>query len=594
MKTTRILLLSATFLLFPWCVSQLFSQNENPSEGGKKIVITKRSVDADGTETTETLVKKGKAAENFDVDKYLRENRSDKTQVEVQITDDNGDERSVVVKRSKGDRGDGDSYGGYSGYQGYSGYGGYNYAGCEDNGAFLGVDEDSDEDEDKPGLVVNVVRGSAADLAGLRDNDKILTLNDTKTDRWSDLSKFVNAAKPGDKVKITYERNGKRATAEATLTKRSEVKKAEKTEKGFLGVSDDEEDDENDEPGVAVSITDESAADKAGLEDGDVIFQLNDVAIADFEDISDVMAYTKPGEKMSVTYERDGKRATVDVTLGEQRNDWDNWNTNNWNSSNWSPETWNITGDCTVNVREKDACLGVYSEDFDDESSRQGARISDFTTESAARESELKQGDVITAINNVEVKGQDALWDEIAKYEVGDKVNVSYLRDGQPANVKATLKACRDNASRVEVWGSDDDKDQKLKRSFYTWNWGSADEKRLRERKIISIRRGEGDGTKVNASPAQPAAADRSLALQAFRAYPNPTQGQVTVEFKGEAKETVVSLFDLSGRQLFREELNAFDGNYQQQFDLSEYAKGTIVVHVQQSGKVFTEQLVVN
>ena len=96
MKTTRILLLSATFLLFPWCVSQLLSQQE----GDKKIVITKRTVDANGAESSETIVKKGAAAENFDVDKYIKENRADNTQVEVKVTGGD-DERTIVIKGSK-------------------------------------------------------------------------------------------------------------------------------------------------------------------------------------------------------------------------------------------------------------------------------------------------------------------------------------------------------------------------------------------------------------------------------------------------------------------------------------------------------------
>ncbi|MFN0036824.1 MAG: PDZ domain-containing protein [Saprospiraceae bacterium] len=607
MKTARILLLSATFLLAPWCASQLFSQQNNAPDGVKKIVITKRTVDADGSETSETIVKKGTAADNFDVEKYLRENRSDDTQVELKVT--GGDnERTIVIKGANTVRigkdeedeeeNDDDDYGsqgngyrryeGYEGYQGFEGYAGYNSS-CNDKGAFLGVDEDSDEDSEKPGLVVNVVRGSAADLAGLRDNDKIMRLNDTPTNQWSDLSKFVSTAKVGDKVRIAYERNGKSASTEATLSNRSDVKCETKcAPKGFLGISDQEENDENDEPGVAVSITEGSGAEKAGLQDGDVIFQLGDAPISDFEDISDFMAYTKPGEKVSVAYERNGKRNTVEATLSEQTNTW-NVNNATWKMSNRDASNWNNSS-CIVNVREKDACLGVFSDAFA-EGNAEGSRINDFTDESAAREVNMAKGDVITAVNGQRVKSHDELWNEIAKYKVGEKVKVDYLREGKSMTAQATLKACRDNSSRVQIF----DNDGEQVRNFTSWNWSDDDQRRLRERSVITIRRGEGDAPKVNASPnSQPAAQDRSLQLTEFRAFPNPTQGQVTVEFRSEAVATTVSFFDLSGRQLFREELNAFDGRYSQQFDLSDYAKGTILVHIQQGEKVFTEQVIVN
>ncbi|MBC7775952.1 MAG: PDZ domain-containing protein, partial [Phycisphaerae bacterium] len=464
-----------------------------------------------------------------------------------------------------------------------------------DNGPFLGVDEDSDENSGEPGIVINVIRGSAADLAGLRDNDKIIKLNDTPTNKWSDLTKFIKAAKVGDKVLISYERYGKAASTEATLTKPSDVKCNVKCEpKGFLGVSDDEEQDEKDEPGVAVSITDGAAAAKAGLQDGDVIFQLGDAPIADFEDISDYMAYAKPGEKVSVTYERNGKRNTVEAALTEQKNSW-SVNSGDWDMGGFDPEAmWNKAGlnkgNCTVNVHQKDACLGVFSDAFA-EGNAAGSRINDFTDESAAREVNMEKGDVITAVNGQRVKSHEDLWNEIAKSKVGDKVKVDYLRGGKALTAEATLKACHDNSSRVQIL----DNDGEQVRGFTSWNWNEDDQRRLRERSIITIRRGEGDAPKVNSSPnGQPTAQDRSLQLTEFRAFPNPTQGQMTVEFTSEPIATTVSFFDLSGRQLFREELNAFNGRYSQQFDLSDYAKGTILVHVQQGDKVFTEQVVVH
>lgn len=203
----------------------------------------------------------------------------------------------------------------------------------------------------------------------------------------------------------------------------------------------------------------------------------------------------------------------------------------------------------------------------------------------------MAKGDVITAVNGKAVNSQDDLWNEIAEYKIADKVKVDYLREGKTMSVEATLKACHDNSSRVQIFNNDGEQ----LRNFLSWNWNDDDQRRLRERSIITIRRGEGDSPKVNATPeGQAPATDRSLKLTNFRAYPNPTQGQVTVEFSGEPVATTVSFFDLSGRQLFREELNAFNGRYNQQFDLSEYAKGTIVIHVQQGEKVYTEQVIVN
>ncbi len=570
MKTSSILL-TAGFILLPFCLAPLFAQQQNDSPE-KKITIIKRTVEADGTEVTETIVKKGKAAENFDVDKFVQENRDDKNNLEVIVTEGEDHENASFFGHAMK---------------------GLNWAtSCDDKGTFLGVEEDSDEDESQPGLVVQITRGSAADKAGLRDNDMILSLNGTKTDKWSDLSTVIQASKPGDKLKIAYSRNGKKAETEAVLTTRSDVKiDVVHAPKGVLGVFDN--DDDNRDNGVAVTVSQNSAVGKAGLVDGDAIYQLNDTPISDFEDITDFMAYTKPGEKVTVGYIHEGQKKTVEVVLGEQKGlmkvqDFDFQ----------MPkidlkglENLKLTAPINIDykVKEKEACLGVYSSSLED----RGAAIQSFTSESAAQEAGMLEGDLILSVNNELVHSHAELWDEIAKYKTGDKVQVAYEREGKPMQIEATLKACKDK-SRVEIIEKNIN-GQEMDRRFYTWNWDNNDQRRLKETRIIIIRKaGEGDGTKVELDPNAKPAQDRSLALQSFRAYPNPSQGQITVEFKGEPVATVVSLLDMSGRQLFREELNAFSGSYSQQFDLTAYAKGTILVHVLQGDKVFTEQVIVN
>ncbi|MCB0524447.1 MAG: PDZ domain-containing protein [Lewinellaceae bacterium] len=569
MKTTSILL-AAAFLLLPWCITPLFSQetNDNPE---KKITIIKHYVEDDGTEVTETIIKKGKAAEDFDVDAFVRENDTEENEIEVIVHD--------VMPEME-----------FHGIHGMAK--GLAFASCDNKSPYLGVQEDSDEDPDAAGVVVDIVRGTAADKAGLHNNDKILQINDVKTDKWSDLTGAISALAPGDKLSIRYSRDGKEASTEAMLTTRSEVSciKGE-YQKGFLGVSDEDEDE--DEPGVAVSITEGSGAEKAGLQDGDVIYQLNTTAINDFEDITDFMAYTKPDDKVTVVYERDGQRNTTEATLG----------TNNHAAviEDINVEIPEINfefpdvelaepADIRVNeprfnweVKEKEACLGVYSNAHEDH----GAEIQSFTELSAASEAGMHEGDVITSVNAQVVNTHSELWDEIAKYKTGDAVEVAFEREGEPMQIKATLKACKDK-TRIDVL----DNFGKDIRRFYTWDWNAGDHRRIQETRIIIIRKaGEGDVEQVKVDPKP--AVDRSLQLESFRAFPNPSEGAITVEFKAEPVETVVSLFDVAGRQLFREELNAFNGEYSQQFDLTAYAKGTIVIHVQQNNKVYTEQIIV-
>jgi putative serine protease PepD len=62
-------------------------------------------------------------------------------------------------------------------------------------------------------------------------------------------------------------------------------------------------------------------ADRAGLEPGDVITKLDDTPIDSGPTLISEIWTHQPGDKVKLTYERDGKESTVEVTLGERKGD---------------------------------------------------------------------------------------------------------------------------------------------------------------------------------------------------------------------------------------------------------------------------------
>jgi putative serine protease PepD len=70
-------------------------------------------------------------------------------------------------------------------------------------------------------LVGNVKKGSPVAVAGLKAGDVIKAFDGDKILSPNDLIGAVNAKQPGDKVTITYTRNGATKTAHVTLGSRS-------------------------------------------------------------------------------------------------------------------------------------------------------------------------------------------------------------------------------------------------------------------------------------------------------------------------------------------------------------------------------------
>ncbi|MEV4432121.1 trypsin-like peptidase domain-containing protein [Streptomyces sp. NPDC049585] len=73
--------------------------------------------------------------------------------------------------------------------------------------------------------------------------------------------------------------------------------------------------------GGAPSVTPGGPADKAGLKPGDVITKLDDTQIDSGPTLISEIWTHKPGDKVTVTYIRDGKTATTQIVLGERRGD---------------------------------------------------------------------------------------------------------------------------------------------------------------------------------------------------------------------------------------------------------------------------------
>jgi S1-C subfamily serine protease len=61
-----------------------------------------------------------------------------------------------------------------------------------------------------------------------------------------------------------------------------------------------------------------SPAEAAGMKEGDIIVRVNSAPVAGLRDFSDILKSLKPGDKVSVTFVRDGKESTVQSRVTER------------------------------------------------------------------------------------------------------------------------------------------------------------------------------------------------------------------------------------------------------------------------------------
>jgi Do/DeqQ family serine protease len=89
-----------------------------------------------------------------------------------------------------------------------------------------------------------------------------------------------------------------------------------------------------------------------------------------------------------------------------------------------------------VSIREVDAAFAREK----DLKTMNGVYVNGLTREGAAESAGIREGDVITHINEVPVKSSPELQEQVGRFRPGDKINVSILRDDEKRIIPVTLR----------------------------------------------------------------------------------------------------------------------------------------------------------
>jgi serine protease Do len=102
-----------------------------------------------------------------------------------------------------------------------------------------------------------------------------------------------------------------------------------------------------------------------------------------------------------------------------------------------------------ITIRDVDATLA----DQKGLKRSQGVYIAEVGESSAAKDAGLKEGDVIVAINGIKTNTVAALQEQVARNRPGDKISVTYRRDGKEKTTEATLKNIEGDTKAIKVGG---------------------------------------------------------------------------------------------------------------------------------------------
>lgn len=193
-------------------------------------------------------------------------------------------------------------------------------------------------------VIVDVLDGSPAEDAGLREKDIIIKFNNENVDGTIPLKDFVLDTQAGDEVNITFVRDDNEKTATVIIGNRPKSSNLEKSfwgrlkspddysytfmsgPSGYIGVGILDLNDqlgeyfgvENGDGVLVAEVEEDSPAENAGFQAGDVITGVDDENVNTTDELREFIGAMEEGDEATISYLRNKKEHTVTVEIAER------------------------------------------------------------------------------------------------------------------------------------------------------------------------------------------------------------------------------------------------------------------------------------
>ncbi len=174
--------------------------------------------------------------------------------------------------------------------------------------------------KEEGGAVVNqVIKGEAADKAGIKEGDVIVEVDGKKVKDANDLRLYIGSLPPGKEVQLKIYRDKKFLTLKVKLGKMPEQlsqapsieEESQETSKtsSWLGMTVIERDNN------VVVVSSKDKAFEMGIREGDIIRKIGDVEINSLNDFEDAKKkYEKSDKPVLIVVEKDGVKRFLAIT----------------------------------------------------------------------------------------------------------------------------------------------------------------------------------------------------------------------------------------------------------------------------------------
>ena len=164
------------------------------------------------------------------------------------------------------------------------------------------VAKENDLDKIEGVFIGKVQPGGAADLAGLKDKDVIISVNGVEVNSTAELQEQISKHRPGNKVAVVVKRDNKRQPFNVTLRNKhgdTEIVKGDRPDDifgaKFAAVSDRDKEKLGIRNGIKITQLGNGKFKDTGIQEGFIIIQVNKSVISDVDEFKRIIKNSRGG-----------------------------------------------------------------------------------------------------------------------------------------------------------------------------------------------------------------------------------------------------------------------------------------------------------
>jgi C-terminal processing protease CtpA/Prc len=185
-------------------------------------------------------------------------------------------------------------------------------------------------------------------------------------------------------------------------------------------------------------VVDDSPADSAGIQEGDVLVVFNEKKLFDSDDLIKIVHRTMPGTKANVVIIRDGQKKTLHVTVGKKK-------VSKHHMFGTMPELPDVrifTGGHILGLQLH--TLNEQLGEYFGAPNNEGVLVEEVEHEGAAEKAGFKAGDIIISVGKKPVDAVEKVQKELRKYDEGDKVEFEVVRKSAKKTLSLEMEEVED------------------------------------------------------------------------------------------------------------------------------------------------------